>query len=267
MLKDKCICGRCSQMCRETLFSWKPLLSLCCGLLVGFIPVQDDIIVQAERENTVERYCRKSIHFTAAPVHKALLLQNSKKGSIFNVAHIALFLFLVCLHFAVTTFCIAKYLGHVTTMLFICLQKLNTAMLPCHPSSAAERGRAWKGKAKARKTQVAGKGHSALCGQKCSFYYHYTALQQALIKPLLHVCLQESAAKSIPPSFFPLWVLFFWLWWKNIQLDFMEHFSLLKINLCHVIDMDCSSPPHLILPHLTSPSATKCWKTDFVAWH
>lgn len=34
----------------ETLFSCRPLLSLCCGLLVGFIPVQDDIIVQAEGE-------------------------------------------------------------------------------------------------------------------------------------------------------------------------------------------------------------------------
>lgn len=49
--KNECIWGRCSQMCGgETLFSCRPLLSLCCGLLVGFIPVQDDIIVQAEGE-------------------------------------------------------------------------------------------------------------------------------------------------------------------------------------------------------------------------
>ncbi len=45
-------------MCRETLFSWRPLLSLCCGLLVGFIPVQDDIIVQAEGR----KYCIKILH-------------------------------------------------------------------------------------------------------------------------------------------------------------------------------------------------------------
>lgn len=31
----------------SALFSCRPLLSPCCGLLVGFIPVQDDIIVQA----------------------------------------------------------------------------------------------------------------------------------------------------------------------------------------------------------------------------
>lgn len=37
-------------MCRDALFSWRPLLSLCCDLLVGFIPVQDDIIVQAGAE-------------------------------------------------------------------------------------------------------------------------------------------------------------------------------------------------------------------------
>lgn len=48
--------------------------------------------------------------------------------------------------------------GHVTTMLFTCLQKLNMAMPPCRRSSAAGRGKVWKGKAKARKTQVAGKG-------------------------------------------------------------------------------------------------------------
>lgn len=43
-------------------------------------------------------------------------------------------------------------------MLFTCLQKLNMAMPPCRHSSAAGRGKVWKGKAKARKTQVAGKG-------------------------------------------------------------------------------------------------------------
>lgn len=47
-MKESAFCGRCSQMCRETLLSWRPLLSHCCGLLLGFIPVQDDIIVQAE---------------------------------------------------------------------------------------------------------------------------------------------------------------------------------------------------------------------------
>lgn len=57
LVKNECICGRCSQMCRETLFSWRPLLSLCCGLLVGFISVQDDIIVQAERR----KYCIKTL--------------------------------------------------------------------------------------------------------------------------------------------------------------------------------------------------------------
>lgn len=46
--------------------------------------------------------------------------------------------------------------GHVTT-LFIFLQKLSMAMPPCHLLSAVERGRAWKGKAKAKKIQVAGK--------------------------------------------------------------------------------------------------------------
>lgn len=38
------------QMYRDSLLSWRPLLSLCCGLLVGFIPVQDDIIVLAVAE-------------------------------------------------------------------------------------------------------------------------------------------------------------------------------------------------------------------------
>lgn len=38
----------------------------------------------------------------------------------------------------------------------VCLQKLSTAMPPCRRSSAAERGKTWKGKAKARKTQVTG---------------------------------------------------------------------------------------------------------------
>lgn len=37
-------------MCRDSLFSCRPLLPLCYGLLVGFIPVQDDIIVQAVAE-------------------------------------------------------------------------------------------------------------------------------------------------------------------------------------------------------------------------
>lgn len=60
------------------------------------------------------------------------------------------------LHFTVSVFLHCQLLGHVTTVLFNCLQKLNTAMPPCHPS-AVERGKAWKGKAKARKTQVAGK--------------------------------------------------------------------------------------------------------------
>lgn len=58
--------------------------------------------------------------------------------------------------------------GHVTTMLFIHLQKLNTAMPPCHPSSAAGRGKAWKGKAKARKTQVAGKSKKMRNVSLCS---------------------------------------------------------------------------------------------------
>lgn len=38
----------------------------------------------------------------------------------------------------------------------VCLQKLSTAMPPCRRSSAAERGKTWNGKAKARKTQVTG---------------------------------------------------------------------------------------------------------------
>lgn len=42
-------------MCRDSLHSWRPLLSLCCGLLVGFILVQDDIIVQAEAEKILYR--------------------------------------------------------------------------------------------------------------------------------------------------------------------------------------------------------------------
>lgn len=59
--KNECICGRCSQMCRgETLFSCRPLLSLCCGLLVGFIPVQDDIIVQAEGKKEGRKGGRKA---------------------------------------------------------------------------------------------------------------------------------------------------------------------------------------------------------------
>lgn len=88
------------------------------------------------------------------------------KGSRSNVAQFAVFLFpgLASFHCGYILHC--QISGHVTTMLFVCLQKLNTAMPPCHPSSAAERGKAWKGKAKARKTQVAGKGHSAPCGQK-----------------------------------------------------------------------------------------------------
>lgn len=51
---------------------------------------------------------------------------------------------------------------------FVCLQKLSMAMPPCHPSAAAaaaERGKAWKGKAKARKTQVAGKKHLKSCDE------------------------------------------------------------------------------------------------------
>lgn len=48
------LCGRCSEMCSHTLFSWRPLLSFCCGLLVGSIPVQDDIIVQAKGR----KYCK-----------------------------------------------------------------------------------------------------------------------------------------------------------------------------------------------------------------
>lgn len=63
-------------MCRETLFSWRPLLSLCCGLVVGFIPVQDDIIVQAEER----KYCLKILH-EIHPLHAAFnpktLLLNS----------------------------------------------------------------------------------------------------------------------------------------------------------------------------------------------
>lgn len=66
---------------------------------------------------------------------------------------------LVWLLFTVAIFCLARYLDTwPLCCLFVCLQKLNTAMPPCHPSSAAKRGKAWKGKAKARKTQVAGKG-------------------------------------------------------------------------------------------------------------
>lgn len=72
-MKEWGICGRCNQMCRETLFSWRPLLSLCCGLLVGFILVQDDIIVRAEGR----KYCIQTPHAWISD-HKVLLL-NSKR--------------------------------------------------------------------------------------------------------------------------------------------------------------------------------------------
>ena len=144
-------------MCRETLFSWRPLLSLCCGLLVGFIPVQDDIIVQAEGEKILYKDTAWNpfiacLHFSTT--HCYWILNSSRS----NVAHFVAFLFLVWLLVPVAIFVHCQISGHVTTMLFIiCLQKLNTAMPPCRPSSAAERGKAWKGKAKTRKTQVAGK--------------------------------------------------------------------------------------------------------------
>lgn len=56
---------------------------------------------------------------------------------------------------------------HVTTMLFICLQKPSMAMPPCHLSSAVRRRKAWKRKTKARKTQVAGKSDSASVCRLC----------------------------------------------------------------------------------------------------
>lgn len=153
-------------MCREILFSWRPLLSFCCGLLVGFIQVQDDIIVQAGGG-----YCIKilheihSLHARTSAQHIATEFQKSSY-SWFGFLHRRGYI-LQCL-----------ISGHVTTMLFIRLQKLNTAMPPCRPSSAAGRGKTWKGKAKARKTQVAGKGQLAPRGQE-NVDCHFATLQRA----------------------------------------------------------------------------------------
>lgn len=72
------MCGRCSQMCRDTLFSWRPLLSFCCGLLVGSIPVQDDIIVQAKGRKYCKNIIGMQIYCMPVLQHRALLL-NSKR--------------------------------------------------------------------------------------------------------------------------------------------------------------------------------------------
>lgn len=75
----------------------------------GFIPVQDDIIVLAGRR----KYCVKilheihsfaRLHFSASHCHWIPQAPRS------NVAHCAVFLFLVWLLFTVAIFCIARYL-------------------------------------------------------------------------------------------------------------------------------------------------------------
>lgn len=76
-----------------------------------------------------------------------------------------IFLCQACLAVTVAIFCITR-LQDTWLLCLFALQKLNMAMPPCHPSSAVERGKAWKGKAKARKTQVAGKGYWACCSTK-----------------------------------------------------------------------------------------------------
>lgn len=162
----------------ETLFSCRPLLSLCCGLLVGFIPVQDDIIVQAEGRRKEGRTDRRE------EGRKEGKKRIPSKDAAWNP-------FIACLHYSAAqernkapdqichtfippspycwfavvaargySFALADILVCDVCVCFACLQKPNTAMRPCPRSSAAERGRAWKGKAKARKTQVAGKGCS-----------------------------------------------------------------------------------------------------------
>lgn len=150
-------------MCRETLFSW-PLLSLCCGLLVGFIPVQDDIIVQAWGEKIL---CKNTAwNPLIARLHSTLPLNSKRlriKRGTFCSLQFGFFSPLPWLYFALPDMWTCDPL----CCLFACLQKPNTAMPPCHPSSAAGRGKAWKGKAKARKTRVAGKDTRLLVAKTC----------------------------------------------------------------------------------------------------
>lgn len=143
------IWGRCIQMCRDSLFSWRPLLSLCYGLLVGFIPVQDDIIVQAVAENLLyEDTVQNSQIARPASDHWTFplipCLSYSCSGVVPDLASLP---------------CGCKFAladSRICEHDVVCLQKLSTAMPPCRRSSAAERGKTWKGKAKARKTQVTG---------------------------------------------------------------------------------------------------------------
>lgn len=199
--KNECMCGRCSQMCSDTLFSWRPLLSFCCGLLVGSIPVQDDIIVQAEGR----KYCKKIVyesHSSHARTSAQGIPAEFQKDQA-ELCHIlqscySQFGFFCTLHCQISR--------HVTTMLFICLQKLNTAMPPCHPSSALERGKAWKGKAKARKTQVAGKGYTAPRGHKL---HTWLFVKLATSRPSYpHFKYAPTECSRINPLF-PDWCLFF----------------------------------------------------------
>lgn len=167
------MCQMLSDVQRETLFSCRPLLSFCCGWLVGFTPVQDDIIVLAEgkkkrKKNTLETYCMKStLH--AYPINRDITVAFRKDQD--QVWHILQSSYSGLGFFSLWPCVLQCQISeHVTNVLFIRLQKLNTAMPPCHPSPAVERGRAWNGKAKARKTQVAGKDDSDLCGKKCVFF-------------------------------------------------------------------------------------------------
>lgn len=137
-------------MCLETLFLWRPLLSLCCGSLVGFISVQDDIIVQTRVKYTA---------WNPSITHLKILLPDAWRIQIKCSTCLSLSITVLVPFSTVLLYhCIFQRLisGHVTT-LFIFLQKLSMAMPPCHLLSAVERGRAWKGKAKAKKIQVAGK--------------------------------------------------------------------------------------------------------------
>lgn len=119
---------------------------------------------------------------------------------------------------------------HVTTVVFICLQKLNTAMPPCHPSSAVGRGKAWKGKAKARKTQVAGKAYPAPCGLKL-----HTVVLQLCNKPPIIFSLPSlpppSAAGLIHCSYIGVCFIqshrFFAVW--DVRLIF-HHYVLLHLH-------------------------------------
>lgn len=142
------------------------------------------------------------------------------KGSGWYVPHFAVMLFPVWL-LSSSVLCIAKYPDMWLLVLFICLQKLNTAMPPCHPSSAVERGKAWKGKTKARKTQVAGKGYSASRGHKL---HTWLFVSSATSRPsYLHFKCALTECSWIN-SLFLDWCFFFTpLLWFAVCVDHVLH--------------------------------------------